>query len=380
MDDPSRIGMDETRTMNLTYPVDAAILRFDFFSILEGEAIMKAIGYRKSLPVTDADALIDVEVDRPTATGRDLLVRVQAVSVNPVDTKLRRNAAPADGELRILGFDAAGIVEAVGPDVTLFRPGDAVFYAGSIDRPGTNAEFHLVDERIVGAKPASLSVAEAAALPLTSITAWEMLFHRLGLSRDGDEGNGGEGKSLLIVGGAGGVGSIAIQLARRLSRVRVLATASRRETADWVRELGAHDVIDHSRPMAEQVKALGLAGVDYVFSTNATDRHFQDLVELVAPQGRIGLIDDPEPIDVRLLKRKSVSLHWELMFTRPLFQTDDMIAQHDLLTEVSRLVDAGTLRTTLTETLGRIDAATLRKAHALIESGKARGKLVLEGF
>ncbi|HYF87256.1 zinc-binding alcohol dehydrogenase family protein [Azospirillum sp.] len=336
---------------------------------------MKAIGYRKSLPVTDADALIDVEIDRPTPTGRDLLVRVEAVSVNPVDTKLRRNAAPADGDLRILGFDAAGIVEAVGPDVTLFRPGDAVFYAGSIDRPGTNAEFHLVDERIVGARPASLSVAEAAALPLTAITAWEMLFHRLGLQRDR-----GEGKSLLIVGGAGGVGSIAIQLARRLSKVRVLATASRHETADWVRELGAHDVIDHSRPMAEQVKALGLAGVDYIFSTNATDRHFQDLVELVAPQGRIGLIDDPEPIDVRLLKRKSVSLHWELMFTRPLFQTDDMIAQHELLTEVSRLVDAGTLRTTLTETLGRIDAATLRKAHALIESGKARGKVVLEGF
>ncbi|CAO3448247.1 zinc-binding alcohol dehydrogenase family protein [Azospirillum largimobile] len=336
---------------------------------------MKAIGYRKSLPVTDADALIDVEIDRPTPTGRDLLVRVEAVSVNPVDTKLRRNAAPADGDLRILGFDAAGIVEAVGPDVTLFRPGDAVFYAGSIDRPGTNAEFHLVDERIVGARPASLSVAEAAALPLTAITAWEMLFHRLGLQRDG-----GESKSLLIVGGAGGVGSIAIQLARRLSKVRVLATASRHETADWVRELGAHDVIDHSRPMAEQVKALGLAGVDYIFSTNATDRHFQDLVELVAPQGRIGLIDDPEPIDVRLLKRKSVSLHWELMFTRPLFQTDDMIAQHELLTEVSRLVDAGTLRTTLTETLGRIDAATLRKAHALIESGKARGKVVLEGF
>ncbi len=361
--------------MNLTYPVDAAILRFDFFSILEGEAIMKAIGYRKSLPVTDADALIDVEIDRPTPTGRDLLVRVEAVSVNPVDTKLRRNAAPADGDLRILGFDAAGVVEAIGPDVTLFRPGDAVFYAGAIDRPGTNAEFHLVDERIVGARPASLSIAEAAALPLTAITAWEMLFHRLGLQRDG-----GEGKSLLIVGGAGGVGSIAIQLARRLTKVRVLATASRQETADWVRELGAHDVIDHSRSMAEQVKALGLSGVEYIFSTTATDRHFQDLVELVAPQGHIGLIDDPEPIDVRLLKRKSVSLHWELMFTRPLFQTDDMIAQHELLNEVSRLVDAGTLRTTLTETLGRIDAATLRKAHALIESGKARGKVVLEGF
>ncbi|WP_455182903.1 zinc-binding alcohol dehydrogenase family protein [Azospirillum palustre] len=341
---------------------------------------MKAVGFRKSLPIADAGALIDVEIDRPAPTGRDLLVRVEAVSVNPVDTKVRRNALPTEGDLRILGFDAAGIVEAVGPDVTLFRPGDAVFYAGSIDRPGTNSEYHLVDERIVGARPASLSVAEAAALPLTAITAWEMLFHRLGLPRDGDGNNAGEGKSLLIVGGAGGVGSIAIQLARRLSKVRVLATASRPETADWVRELGAHDVIDHSRPMAEEVKALGLAGVDYVFSTNATDRHFQDLVELVAPQGHIGLIDDPEPIDVRLLKRKSVSLHWELMFTRPLFQTDDMIAQHELLTEVSRLVDAGTLRTTLTETLGRIDAATLRKAHALIESGKARGKVVLEGF
>lgn len=336
---------------------------------------MKAVGFRKSLPVADAGALIDVEIDCPTPTGRDLLVRVEAVSVNPVDTKVRRNALPTEGDLRVLGFDAAGIVEAVGPDVTLFRPGDAVFYAGSIDRPGTNSEYHLVDERIVGARPASLSVAEAAALPLTAITAWEMLFDRLRLQRDGDEG-----KSLLIVGGAGGVGSIAIQLARRLSKVRVLATASRPETADWVRELGAHDVIDHSRPMAEQVKALGLAGVDYVFSTNATDHHFKDLVELVAPQGHIGLIDDPEPIDVRLLKRKSVSLHWELMFTRPLFQTDDMIAQHELLTEVSRLVDAGTLRTTLTETLGRIDAATLRKAHALIESGKARGKVVLEGF
>ncbi len=341
---------------------------------------MKAIGYRKSLPIADIDSLVDVEIDRPVPVGRDLLVRVEAVSINPVDTKLRRNAAPADGALRVLGFDAAGVVEAVGPDATLFRPGDAVFYAGSIDRPGTNAEFHLVDERIVGARPASLSVAEAAALPLTAITAWEMLFHRLALPRDASDRKGGEGRSLLIVGGAGGVGSIAIQLARRLTGVRVLATASRPETADWVRELGAHDVIDHSRPMADQVKALGVAGVDYVFSTTATDRHFLDLVELVAPQGRIGLIDDPEPIDIRLLKRKSVSLHWELMFTRPLYQTADMIAQHELLNEVSRLVDAGTLRTTLTETLGRIDAATLRKAHALIESGKARGKVVLEGF
>jgi len=336
---------------------------------------MKAIGYRKPLPIAEADSLIDTVLDRPVPAGRDLLVRVQAVSVNPVDTKLRGNVAPVEGSLRVLGFDAAGIVEAAGPDATLFRPGDAVFYAGSIDRPGTNAEFHLVDERIVGPKPASLSVAEAAALPLTAITAWEMLFDRLELTRGGEDG-----RSLLIVGGAGGVGSMAIQLARRLTNVRVIATASRPETAAWVRELGAHDVIDHHGPIAEQIRALGLTGVESVFSTNATDRHFPALVDIVAPQGRIGLIDDPAPIDVRLLKRKSVSLHWELMFTRPLFQTADIQAQHDLLAEVSRLVDDGTLRTTLTETLGRIDAATLRRAHALIESGQARGKIVLEGF
>lgn len=336
---------------------------------------MKAIGYRESLPIAEPESLIDVVIDTPVPTGRDLLVRVQAVSVNPVDVKLRTNAAPAEGDLRVLGFDAVGVVEAVGPDATLFAPGDAVFYAGSIDRPGTNSEFHRVDERIVGPKPASLSAAEAAALPLTAITAWEMLFDRLGLRRGGERG-----RSLLIVGGAGGVGSIAIQLARRLTDVRVIATASRPETAEWVRALGAHDVIDHHGSIPEQIRALGLTGVEFVFSTNATDRHFPGLAEIVAPQGRIGLIDDPAPIDVRLLKRKSVSLHWELMFTRPLFQTADLQAQHDLLVEVSTLVDAGTLRTTLTETLGRIDAATLRRAHALIESGTARGKIVLEGF
>ncbi|MGF7172311.1 zinc-binding alcohol dehydrogenase family protein [Azospirillum doebereinerae] len=336
---------------------------------------MKAIGYRKPLPVAEPEALIDTVLDTPVPTGRDLLVRVQAVSVNPVDTKLRGNVAPAEGALRVLGFDAAGIVEAAGPDATLFRPGDAVFYAGSIDRPGTNSEFHLVDERIVGPKPANLSIAEAAALPLTAITAWEMLFDRLQLTRGGEDG-----RSLLIVGGAGGVGSMAIQLARKLTKIRVIATASRPETAAWVRELGAHDVIDHHGSIADQIRALGLSGVEAIFSTNATDRHFPALVDIVAPQGRIGLIDDPAPIDVRLLKRKSVSLHWELMFTRPLFQTADLQAQHDLLAEVSRLVEDGTLRTTLTETLGRIDAATLRRAHALIESGQARGKIVLEGF
>jgi NADPH:quinone reductase len=338
---------------------------------------MKAIGYRASLPISNPDSLIDVTLDTPVPTGRDLLVRVAAVSVNPVDVKLRANAAPTDGALRVLGFDAAGTVEAVGPDVTLFRPGDAVFYAGAVDRPGANSEHHVVDERIVGPKPKSLSAAEAAALPLTAITAWEMLFDRLGLTR----GAAAEaGRSLLIVGGAGGVGSIAVQLARRLTGIRVIATASRPETAAWAREMGAHDVIDHSGSIPDQIRALGLSGVDCVFVTTGTDQHFTALAEIIAPQGRIGLIDDPSLIDVRLLKRKSVSLHWEMMFARSLFQTADMAAQHALLTEVSRLVDEGTLRTTLTETLGRIDAATLRRAHALIETGKARGKIVLEGF
>lgn len=339
---------------------------------------MKAIGYRASLPIGNPDSLLDVTLDTPVPTGRDLLVRVAAVSVNPVDVKLRANAAPADGALRVLGFDAAGTVEAVGPDVTLFRPGDAVFYAGAVDRPGANSEHHVVDERIVGPKPKSLSAAEAAALPLTAITAWEMLFDRLGLSRGA---TAEAGRSLLIVGGAGGVGSIAVQLARRLTGIRVIATASRPETADWAREMGAHDVIDHSGSIPDQIRALGLSGVDCVFVTTGTDQHFTALAEIVAPQGRIGLIDDPATlIDVRLLKRKSVSLHWEMMFARSLFQTADMAAQHALLAEVSRLVDDGTLRTTLTETLGRIDAATLRRAHALIETGKARGKIVLEGF
>ncbi|MFD1624817.1 zinc-binding alcohol dehydrogenase family protein [Azospirillum griseum] len=338
---------------------------------------MKAIGYRASLPVTNPDSLIDVTLDTPKPTGRDLLVRVRAVSVNPVDVKLRANVAPADGALRVLGFDAAGTVEAVGPDVTDFRPGDRVFYAGAIDRPGTNSEFHLVDERIVGPSPASLSDAEAAALPLTAITAWEMLFDRLGLQQ-GPEAEAG--RTLLIVGGAGGVGSIAVQLARRLTGIRVIATASRPETAAWVRELGAHDVIDHSASIPDQIRALGLDGVDRIFVTTGTDQHFTALADIVAPQGRIGLIDDPGLIDVRLLKRKAVSLHWEMMFARSLFQTADMAEQQALLRAVSRLVDAGTLRTTLTDTLGRIDAATLRRAHALIETGTARGKIVLEGF
>jgi zinc-binding alcohol dehydrogenase family protein len=334
---------------------------------------MKAVGYRTSRPISETDALIDFETDKPAPQGRDLLVKVMAVAVNPVDTKVRRNMAPPAGTTRILGFDAAGIVEAVGPEASLFRPGDAVFYAGDLTRPGTNAEFHLVDERIAGRKPQSLDFPAAAALPLTAITAWEMLFDRFGLTRDSTG-------SILILGGAGGVGSIAVQLARQLTGLTVLATASRPETQDWVKQLGAHHVIDHGKPMPEQIKALGLAGIDVIFSTTETAQHLPAIIETIAPQGRFGLIDDPATLDINPFKRKSVAVHWEFMFTRSMFRTPDMQAQHDLLNEVSRLVDAGTLRTTLAEVVGPISAANLRKAHAAIESGRTRGKLVLAGF
>jgi zinc-binding alcohol dehydrogenase family protein len=337
---------------------------------------MRAIGYREPQDISAETSLIPLDLPEPVAAGRDLLVEVKAISVNPVDTKVRRNARPPEGEARILGWDAAGIVKAVGPEVTAFRPGDAVFYAGALNRPGANMEFHLVDERIVGPKPKSLSFTEAAALPLTMITAWEMLFDRLKV-RDPVPG---AAPALLIVGGAGGVGSAAIQLARRLTDLTVIATASRPETRAWASELGAHHVVDHSRPLAEEVAALGIGAPGLIFFTTHTAQHLPEVLQLVAPQGRLGVIDDAPTLDVMPLKNKSLSLHWELMFTRSLHQTADMQAQGDLLAEVARLVDAGALRSTLTESFGRIDIANLKRAHALLESGRARGKIVLEGF
>ena len=337
---------------------------------------MKAIAYQTPGPIDREDALQDITLDKPTATGRDLLVKIHAVSVNPVDTKQRKAVSPPEGEWRVLGFDAAGVVDSVGPEVKNFKPGDAVFYAGAINRPGTNSEFHLVDERIVGRKPTTLSDAGAAALPLTAITAWEMLFDRLDVKRPTVQG----GDTILVIGGAGGVGSITIQLLRALTDLTVIATASRPETQAWVRECGAHHVIDHRQPLAPQVAALGLGAPGFVFSTTQTDKHYDDIVELIAPQGRFGLIDDPGDLSIMPFKRKAVSIHWELMFTRPLFSTPDIEAQGKLLNEVAALVDAGRIRSTATEVAGKIDAATLRKVHALIESGSARGKIVLEGF
>ncbi|MHB9786515.1 zinc-binding alcohol dehydrogenase family protein [Stenotrophomonas maltophilia] len=335
---------------------------------------MRAIAYSHAgLPIDDAQALIDIDLPLPQPGPRDLRVAVRAVAVNPVDTKVRRNMA-TDGP-RVLGWDAVGIVDAVGGEVTLFQPGDAVYYAGVIDRSGSNAEYQLVDERSVGRKPASLDDAAAAALPLTAITAWELLFDRLRIAE-----GAGEGQTLLVIGAAGGVGSILVQLARRLTRLTVIGTASRPETQDWVYAMGAHHVIDHSQPLAEGLARLGIAQVEHVASLTHTDQHFAQIVEVLAPQGQLGLIDDPGQLDVMALKRKALSLHWESMFTRPLYRTPDMQQQHVLLNRVADLVDAGVLQTTLGEHFGRIDAANLRRAHAVLESHRAKGKIVLEGW
>jgi zinc-binding alcohol dehydrogenase family protein len=337
---------------------------------------MKAVGYKKSLPVDSSDALVDFETAKPEPKGRDLRVAIKAISANPVDYKVRKRAAPPEGETKILGFDAAGVVDAIGSDVTLFKPGDEVFYAGSILRQGTNSEFHLVDERIVGRKPKSLPFAEAAALPLTSITAWELLFDRLGAV----PGKSVDPRTLLIIGGAGGVGSILIQLARRLTALTVVATASRAESQKWCLDLGAHAVVDHARGMKEQIEKLKIPPVALVASLTNTDQHYKAIAELMAPQGKYGLIDDPPEFNVGVFKGKAISIHWESMFTRSSFRTPDMIAQHHLLNDVADLIDKGVLRTTLGEKFGTINAANLKRAHALLESGKSRGKIVLEGW
>ncbi|MBX2806867.1 MAG: zinc-binding alcohol dehydrogenase family protein [Hyphomicrobiales bacterium] len=337
---------------------------------------MKAVGYKATGPIDREDALIDFEMEKPTPRGRDLLVQVAAISVNPVDTKIRVRREPEGNEPAVLGWDAVGEVIAVGDDVTGFKPGDQVWYAGAIDRPGANAEFHLVDERIVGRKPASASNAEAAALPLTALTAYEMLFDRLRVN----DPVPGAAPAALIIGGSGGVGSITIQLLRAKTGLKVIATASRPETKEWVTKLGAHHVIDHSQPLAAQIEQLGSGQPGFVFSTTHTDQYVEQIAELIAPQGRFGLIDDPANLTIMPFKTKSVSVHWELMYTRSLFQTPDMARQGEILNEVATLLDTGKIRSTATETLGTINAENLMRAHAILESNKARGKLVLEGF
>jgi len=338
---------------------------------------MKAIALTRYLPISDPESLQDVELPKPVATGHDVLVRIEAVSVNPVDTKVRSPKPQVETQPKVLGYDAAGVVESVGENVTLFEPGDEVYYAGDITRPGSNAQFHLVDERIVGRKPTTLDFAQAAALPLTTITAWELLFERMPFAIDMENNQ----RSLLIIGGAGGVGSIAIQLARHAG-FTVIATASRKETIDWCESLGAHHVIDHRQPLAPQLAALGYAQIGVVLNLADTDRYWETVGEIIAPQGHVGLIVEPSGL-LKIgdpYKAKCIGIHWEMMFARARFKTQDMIEQHHLLNRVASLVDAGELRTTHTETIGAIDAANLREAHRRLESGTTIGKLVLAGW
>lgn len=336
---------------------------------------MKAVAYQKAGPITSPEALVDIELDTPVAEDHDLLVRVQAVSVNPVDTKIRKNVSPENNQWKTLGWDAVGIVEAIGDKVTQFKIGDVVWYAGALNRQGSNSELQLVDERIVGHKPKTLEATEAAALPLTAITAWEMLFDRLQVPT-----NAPKKTSILVIGGAGGVGSITIQLLKQLTNLTIIATASRPETQEWVKQLGADYVLDHRQPLAAQIKQLDLTAPLYVFSTTQTDRHLTDIVELIAPQGHFGLIDDPEQLDIKPFKSKSVSVHWEFMFTRSMYQTEDMVKQSELLNEVSKLVDEGKIKTTVTQVLSPINAENLKRVHQQIESGTTKGKIVLQGF
>lgn len=337
---------------------------------------MKAIGYYTPGTIDRDDALIDLHLPAPTPRARDLIVRVKAISVNPADTKFRAGSKPPVGEAKVLGWDASGIVEAIGPEVTLFKVGDEVFYAGDMTRPGTNSELHAVDERIVGFKPKSLGWAETAALPLTSLTAWELLFERLRVPF-GDKNTAG---SLLVINGAGGVGSILIQLARRLTGLTVIATASRPESIAWVQKLGAHHVIDHHKALDAELERIGIPQVDYVAGLTGSDRQLPAFPKIIAPQGHLAMIDDPEHFDIVSLKRKSITVSWELMFTRAAYETDDMITQHKILNEVSALVDSGVLTTTMSRKESPISAANLKMAHALAESGRAIGKIVLADF
>jgi NADPH:quinone reductase len=383
---------------------------------------MKAVGLYKNLPIEDPQSLVDLDIPQPNhpASGHDILVAIKAVSVNPVDTKVRRGLIPITVQIekntpRILGWDAAGEVVEAGSDCTLFKKGDAVYYAGSISRAlGTNCEFHLVDERIVGRKPKSLSFVEAAALPLTTITAWEALFDRLSLYPDVVRGKtaatshpttpsdapyisnnnkrNGHQSHILIIGGAGGVGSIAIQLAKNLvyqssfqsfPGINVVATASRTESVEWCKKMGADFVVNHHKDLKFQIKeVIGIDYVDYILCLNETNGHFESMKQLVAPQGKVcSIVETKGAVDLGgVLLHKSATFVWELMFTRPLFQTTDMISQHYLLNTVANLIDNNKIKSTLADVLSPINAENLREAHRKLESGTTIGKIVLSGF
>ncbi len=342
---------------------------------------MKAVGYIKSLPIVDPESLTDIELPQPIATGRDLLVKIKAIAVNPVDYKIRQNFPSAEGEYKVLGWDAVGEVVATGETATQFKPGDVVYYAGDLNRQGSNAEYQLVNERLVGTKPKSLSDAEAAALPLTAITAWEMLFEHLTIQQQSPDSTEKSDEVILVVGAAGGVGSIFLQLAKAITGATIIATASRESSQAWVKKLGADHVVDHTKPLQSQIEALGIGQVTHVASLTNTDSYFETYIELLAPFGKIAMIDDPsKPLDVMKLKFKSLSLHIEFMFARSMFNAADMDEQSRLLNRVSDLVDQGYIQTTAGKNLGAINADNLKTAHEELESGRSIGKIVLQGF
>ncbi|MCU7852958.1 MAG: zinc-binding alcohol dehydrogenase family protein [Candidatus Thiodiazotropha sp. (ex Monitilora ramsayi)] len=342
---------------------------------------MKAIGYKKSLPIDDPASLTDIELPQPTATGHDLLVKIKAIAVNPVDYKIRQRVSPAEGDVKVLGWDAVGEVVATGEASTRFQPGDLVYYAGDLNRQGSNAEYQLVDERLVGNKPKSLSDAEAAALPLTTITAWELLFEHLSIQQRSPGSTEKSDEVILVVGAAGGVGSILLQLAKAITGATVIATASRDNSRAWVKKLGADHVIDHTQSLQPQIEALDIGQATHVASLNSTESYFESYTELLAPFGRIAMIDDPsQPLDVMKLKLKSQSLHIEFMFARSMFKAADMDEQGRLLNRVADLIDQGDIETTVGKNLGTINAGNLKAAHAELESGRSIGKIVLAGF
>ncbi|MGP1908395.1 zinc-binding alcohol dehydrogenase family protein [Metabacillus sp. JX24] len=338
---------------------------------------MKAVGLYRYLPIENEESLLDLQVEKPAAKGKDLLVRVKAVSVNPVDTKVRAPKDKTEKYPKVLGWDVSGVVEETGPDCTLFQQGDEVYYAGDITRQGGNSEYHLIDERIVGRKPKSLDFAEAAALPLTSITAYEALFDRLDISQKIGENSG---KTLLIIGAAGGVGSIATQLAKKAG-LTVIGTASRPESAAWIKNHGADYSINHFEDFVPQLERIGFKDVHYILCLNTTEKHWANMASAIAPQGKIcSIVETEELLDLTLLKNKSAAFVWELMFTRSMFQTEDMIEQHNLLNRVAEMIDANEIKTTLNKRLSPINAENIRKAHSLLEEGKTIGKVVVEHF
>ncbi len=335
---------------------------------------MKAIGYKENLPVDNNLSLQDIELETPEAKGRDILVEIKAISINPADYKVRLGMKPEANQWKVLGWDATGIVKEVGDDVSLFKVGDEVWYAGDFTRQGSYAQYQVVDERIVGHKPNDLSYGDAAALPLTSLTAWEMLFDRLQVEKEDVS------KSILVIGAAGGVGSIMVQLLKQLTKLNIVGTASREETTTWLKDLGVDHVINHRNKLSEEYAKYNLTEPDYVVSLNATDIHIDEIIKVIKPQGKFGFIDDPKTLNVMPFKAKAVSTHIELMFTRSMFKTDDMIQQHHILNEVSSLINSGVLKTTVGMHLGSINAENIRKAHALLESHTSKGKIVLENF